>query len=58
MSYQTKVGLKHLAGKINLNTQQLLALKMFLQSKLKENSTSSILEHMGEKVIKLKKDNP
>lgn len=27
MSYQTKVGLKHLAGKINLNTQQLLALK-------------------------------
>lgn len=24
MSCQTKVGLKHLAGKINLNTQQLL----------------------------------
>lgn len=31
---------------------------MFLQCELKKNSTSSILEHMGENVIKLKKDNP
>jgi hypothetical protein len=27
-------------------------------NKLKENSTSSILEHVGENVIKLKKDKP